>query len=157
MKENLENLIYELAYRIGLSDQIRQANSKDNPIDNLSPEEQLILETLYKKDRMRISDINSTLKALSPSNVSTMIKKLQREKSFVSKVRSEEDDRVVIVSLTEAGKKETQRIIKNRLEMYKIIVTALNMNDEDEKVLHRVVKNAVAFFDNFIQGRHESE
>lgn len=157
MKEKLENLIYELAYRIRLSDQIRQAEAKDKPSDTLSPQEQLILEVLYKKDDMRISDINDSLKALSPSNISTIIKKLTREKTFVSKERSLEDERVVTVTLTESGKKETQKLIKNRLEMFKIIVTALNMNEEEGKVLHRVVNNAIIFFDDFIQGNQQKE
>ena len=157
MKDNLENLIYELAYQIRLADQIRQAEAKDKPIDNLSLQEQLILEVLYKRGGMRISDINYALKALSPSNVSTIIKKLQREKTFVSKERSLEDERVVTVNLTETGKKEAQKLIKNRLEMFKIIVTALNMDQEDEKVLHRVVKNAIAFFDDFIQGDQQKD
>lgn len=62
----------------------------------------LVFLVLWEKDGITVSEICERLK-LDSGTVSPLLKKLQQA-GYIRKVRSAEDDRVVVISLTEEGK-----------------------------------------------------
>ena len=62
----------------------------------------LVFLVLWEKDGITVSEICEKLK-LDSGTVSPLLKKLQLA-GYIRKVRSAEDDRVVVISLTEEGK-----------------------------------------------------
>lgn len=62
----------------------------------------LVFLVLWEKDGITVSEICEKLK-LDSGTVSPLLKKLQQA-GYIRKVRSAEDDRVVVISLTEEGK-----------------------------------------------------
>lgn len=66
------------------------------------------------------------------------------KKGYVERVRSEEDRRVVLISLTEKGRKAYAQHQAFHQEMIDAVVEGLN--DEEQKVLERALSNANRFF-----------
>lgn len=66
------------------------------------------------------------------------------KKGFVERTRSEEDRRVVLVSLTEKGKNAFAHHQEFHQRMVKAIVNELN--GEEQKVLHHSLLNLLNFF-----------
>jgi DNA-binding MarR family transcriptional regulator len=62
----------------------------------------LVFLVLWEKDGITVSEICEKL-MLDSGTVSPLLKKLQQA-GYIEKVRSAEDDRVVVISLTEDGK-----------------------------------------------------
>jgi len=62
----------------------------------------LVFLVLWEKDGITVSEICEKLK-LDSGTMSPLLKKLQKA-GYILKVRSAEDDRVVVISLTEEGK-----------------------------------------------------
>ncbi|MCR5058881.1 MAG: MarR family transcriptional regulator [Clostridiales bacterium] len=62
----------------------------------------LVFLVLWEKDGIMVSEICEKL-MLDSGTVSPLLKKLQQA-GYIEKVRSAEDDRVVVISLTEDGK-----------------------------------------------------
>jgi DNA-binding MarR family transcriptional regulator len=62
----------------------------------------LVFLVLWEKDGITVSEICEKLK-LDSGTMSPLLKKLQQA-GYILKVRSAEDDRVVVISLTEEGK-----------------------------------------------------
>ena len=62
----------------------------------------LVFLVLWEKDGITVSEICEKL-LLDSGTVSPLLKKLQQA-GYIEKVRSAEDDRVVVISLTEDGK-----------------------------------------------------
>ena len=61
----------------------------------------LVFLVLWEKDGITVSEICEKLR-LDSGTVSPLLKKLQQA-GYIRKVRSDEDDRVVVISLTEEG------------------------------------------------------
>lgn len=68
------------------------------------------------------------------------------KKGFVDRVRSEEDRRVVLVSLSDKGKRAHERHRLFHEEMIDAIVE--QFTEEEKEVLERTLKNLNAFFVN---------
>lgn len=69
------------------------------------------------------------------------------KKGYVSRVRSEEDRRVVLVSLTEKGRKAYRHHEKFHHEM--IEATLKGLSEEETEVLVHALKNLKTFFRNY--------
>ena len=90
-------------------------------------------------------NMTSVAKALSVTtgtltiSVNSLVKK-----GFVERVRSEEDRRVVLVSLTEKGKRVYRKHQQFHEELVQSIVAQLN--DEEKVVLEKVLTNLNKYF-----------
>jgi DNA-binding MarR family transcriptional regulator len=68
------------------------------------------------------------------------------KKGFVERVRSEEDRRVVLISLTEKGRKAFRDHQRFHEEMVSSIVTSLS--EEEQEILQKALGNLSDFFRN---------
>lgn len=66
------------------------------------------------------------------------------KKEYVQRVRSEEDRRVVLVSLTDAGKRAYEHHRRFHTNMIESIITGLN--EEEKSVLEKTLTNLNTFF-----------
>ena len=90
-------------------------------------------------------NMTSVAKALSVTtgtltiSVNSLVKK-----GFVERVRSEEDRRVVLVSLTEKGK----RVYRKHQQFHEVLVQSIvaQLNDEEKVVLEKVLTNLNKYF-----------
>ncbi len=90
------SMIREISHKIDLLLQ-ETANSLD-----LTPLQLKIIIALYSSDRdVSIGNLGKTI-GVTGGNISNICKKLEK-KGFVDRIRSEEDERVVNVRLTETG------------------------------------------------------
>ena len=90
-------------------------------------------------------NMTSVAKALSVTtgtltiSVNSLVKK-----GFVERVRSEEDRRVVLISLTEKGRRLYTKHQKFHREMVESIV--MRLNDEEKVLLEKVLSNLNQYF-----------
>ncbi|MBO5093295.1 MAG: MarR family transcriptional regulator [Lachnospiraceae bacterium] len=90
-------------------------------------------------------NMTSVAKALSVTtgtltiSVNSLVKK-----GFVERVRSEEDRRVVLISLTEKGRRLYAKHQKFHKEMVESIV--MRLNDEEKVLLEKVLSNLNQYF-----------
>lgn len=66
------------------------------------------------------------------------------KKGYVERVRSEEDRRVVLVSLSAKGRKAYRQHEKFHQAMIDSVVEALN--EEEKEILHKALSNLLGFF-----------
>ncbi len=69
----------------------------------------LVMLALWERDDRSVSDLGSTLQ-LEPATLTPLLKRLQAA-GFVDRARSAVDERVVVVSLTEAGRELRGRAV----------------------------------------------
>ncbi|MBF4623174.1 MarR family winged helix-turn-helix transcriptional regulator [Clavibacter sp. VKM Ac-2872] len=69
----------------------------------------LVMLALWERDDRSVSDLGSTLQ-LEPATITPLLKRLQGA-GFVDRARSAVDERVVVVSLTDAGRELRGRAV----------------------------------------------
>ncbi|MBM7389408.1 MarR family winged helix-turn-helix transcriptional regulator [Clavibacter phaseoli] len=69
----------------------------------------LVMLALWERDDRSVSDLGSTLQ-LEPATLTPLLKRLQGA-GFVDRARSTVDERVVVVSLTDAGRDLRERAV----------------------------------------------
>lgn len=120
-------------------------------------EEQSIKNDVYKDVTTNDMHVIEAIGLGSPKNMTTVAKSLAVttgtltismnslvKKSFVDRVRSEEDRRVVLVSLTEKGKLAFEHHKNFHEEMISEIVSQLS--EEEKKILAKSLDSLYTFF-----------
>jgi len=153
MKETIEDLIYELAFRVRLLTELRKATMSSA---DLSETEELIIDILDKKKRLNISEIGKLIPSLKPSTISTTISRLDKDRQLLTRQRSLQDERKVYVELSEKGKEALVQMKKARYDIFSTIVTGLNLTPPKEKVIREVVHDATDYFDNILGWEDET-
>lgn len=153
MKATIEDLIYELSFRVRLLTEQRKASLSSM---DLSETEELIIDILDKKKRLNITEIGKLIPSLKPSTISSMISRLDKEKQLLSRQRSLEDERKVFVELSDKGKEKLAQMKKARYSIFNTIVTGLNLTPSKEKVIREVINEATGYFDNILQWKDET-
>ena len=69
------------------------------------------------------------------------------KKGYVNRTRSEKDRRVVLISLTEKGKRAYEHHRQFHEKMIK--ATIQNMNPQEEEVLAQALTNLIGFFEQY--------
>ena len=71
------------------------------------------------------------------------------KKGYVNRTRSEKDRRVVLISLTEKGRRayEHHRLFHDKM----IKATIANMSEQEEEVLAQALTNLIGFFEQYQQ------
>lgn len=90
----------------------------------------LVFLVLWEKDGITVSEICEKLK-LDSGTMSPLLKKLQKA-GYILKVRSAEDDRVVVISLTEEGK----ALQKKAKDIPKKVSSCIDLSPEKAKMLY---------------------
>lgn len=101
----------------------------------------LVLHTLWERDRLNVGEVADRL-ALEPSTVTPLVKRLVAA-GLITRERDPDDDRRVVVSLTEAGRAMRERSAC----LAEALVAASGMSLERLRRLNddvRAVRDAVA-------------
>ncbi len=93
----------------------------------LSFSQYLILQTLLEKEALRMNELALTL-GVSKANVTGLVDRMVRSR-FIERMRSDDDRRVVFVSLTPKGRRTVQRMLNmQRKEWRRIMETIPSRN-----------------------------
>ena len=93
----------------------------------------LVFLVLWEKDGLTVSEICEKL-MLDSGTVSPLLKKLQQA-GYIEKVRSAEDDRVVVISLTEDGK----ALQKKAKDIPMKVASCVQLSPEKAKQLYELL------------------
>lgn len=96
----------------------------------LTPEQYLLLAFLYLNGPLRVSDLAQLL-GTKPSSTTLACQRLERE-GMVSRVRTEADERVVIVALTEQGQNVFRNWRAERLRALAKMLEPLEPQEQEE-------------------------
>ncbi len=119
--EELSAYIELLVYRMKVSEQIN--------CDVVTLQEMQVISFLYSRGSVKMTDIAEYL-LLGLSNLTAIVDKLET-KDIVKRVRSDEDRRVVLVSLTSEGKLLAQKNLEQKLDLAKQMLAALSPTDQE--------------------------
>ena len=123
-------------------------------------EEQAIITEEYKDITNNDMHIIEAIGISEPRNMSAIAKTLLVtvgtltiavnnlvKKGYVNRTRSEKDRRVVLISLTEKGKRAYEHHRQFHEKMIK--ATIQNMNPQEEEVLAQALTNLIGFFEQY--------
>ena len=93
----------------------------------------LVFLVLWEKDGITVGEICEKL-ILDNGTLSPLLKKMEKD-GFLKKARSKEDDRVVIVSLTEKGREMQQKA----KDVPKSVAGCINLSQEKSQTLYTLL------------------
>jgi len=121
---------------------------------DISFSQYLILQTLLEKEAMRMNELASIL-GVSKANVTGLVDRMVRTR-VIERMRSDEDRRVVFVTLTQKGKRTVQRMLNvQRKEWQRIMETIPSRNLE--VFMDSLEQLAYALVDRTGSSREEAE
>lgn len=150
MEITTESLIHEMAFRVRL---FRMLQGAENKVGDLTERETMMLELINMKKQMNISVIASLYPSVSSSTISNTITKLWRVDKLVDKNINPDNQRITNVSLSKKGRKAIKEIKETNSNVYKTVVKALDLTNEEKRVFNVVLKKGVGFFDKIIDSR----
>ena len=112
---------------------------------DISNNDMHIIEAIGKKDSKNMSTVAKAL-SVTVGTLTIAINNLVK-KGYVNRVRSEEDRRVVLISLSRKGKRAYDHHEKFHEEMIK--ATLDGMNEEQTEVLVKALRNLCVFFKEY--------
>jgi DNA-binding MarR family transcriptional regulator len=127
-----------------------KAMQEDEAAGAVGERELLILTLLKDKGTISVSEIADAVPNVSYSTISTDITRLWREKKMVNKTIDPQNQRVTLVSLTDAGAKAVQTVLEQRNERLRRLYDAMDTTKEEEQVIIRVSHRAIEYFDKFL-------
>jgi DNA-binding MarR family transcriptional regulator len=130
--EELSAYIELLVYRMKVFEQIN--------CDVVTLQEMQVISFLFSRGSVKMTDIAEYL-LFGLSNLTAIVDKLEA-KNIVKRVRSDEDRRVVLVSLTSEGKVLAQKNLEQKLDLAKQMLSALSSSDQES--LMELMKKIVA-------------
>lgn len=146
MGPEFEKAIHELSLRMRLIRAMQEGDSQDS----ISEREALILQQLLEREEMTVSEIAESWPNVSESTISMTITRLWRDKGLVSKTINPENQRVTIVKLTEKGKQEIQKRLKQQGERFNALFHAINVTPEEKEVMIRICNRGSRFLDQYL-------
>ena len=150
MRPNLRKEIYDLSDRMR---QLMISQESEGYRTGLSMRDVLILDLLQQQGPMTVSQISKAVPDVVRSTVSVNITKLWREKKFVSKTKKHDNQRTTVVELTNNGKKAIEFFNNRREERFNMLFQALNLSEDEEKVITDAIGRAIKFFDKNLPGK----
>lgn len=122
--ENIEDSLFELL------DQVKVLISQElweNILLNCTKNEMLVLMLMYRSSEVNMSQIAEYIGV--PLNTATGIVTRMEKKHMLARVRSEEDKRVVLISLTEAGQTQINTMMQAAMTYGQKVLTALSVEE----------------------------
>ena len=139
IKECLNELLVKLFHDITT---IEEKEIKSGSYKNLTMNDMHVIEAIGIGEPKNMSSVAKTL-SVTTGTLTIAINSLVK-KAFVNRVRSEEDRRVVLVSLTETGKKAYSQHKKFHEEMIASIISRLDA--DESRVLAEALTKMIQFF-----------
>lgn len=96
--------------------------------NDLTPMQFSVLDVLYSKGEMKISELVGTILATS-GNMTVVVKNMERD-GLIYRQQSEDDRRAFLVGLTEKGEKIIRKALPDHI---KLIEEAFSILDDQEK------------------------
>jgi DNA-binding MarR family transcriptional regulator len=153
MKTELAKVIRDLAFRMRL---LKAGQEEQVGRYYLSERQLLILELLKEHGPMSVSQLSAADPGASNSTISTTITGLWRDEKLVTKTTSPENQRTTIVGLTERGRRIIDVLNKQRAERFQTFLEAVNLTENEEKVMLKVFHHAIKFLDKRLGIRDSS-
>ncbi|MFD2329497.1 MarR family winged helix-turn-helix transcriptional regulator [Cohnella sp. GCM10020058] len=110
----------------------------------LYPGQELVLMQLWQRDSQSQNSLSRSLR-LDHSTIAKSVRRLD-DAGLVTCSRSEEDKRVTLVSLTEAGREIESRVNQAWSKMEEITIE--NLNDEEKAQFAALAKKITAVLEN---------
>lgn len=151
IKSTLNEVLVKLFRNINTIEEqaVKQSSFKDLTVNDMH-----VIEAIGIRMAQNMSTVAKSLMVTTGTltiSVNGLVKK-----GYVERVRSEEDRRVVLISLTEKGKKAYRDHQHFHEEMVTAIVTELS--DEEQRILEKSLGNLSRFFyDRVISNVSKSE
>lgn len=142
--ETTEYLIHEISTRVRFFKNAQTTDKKT--IAGLTDRETTLLELINAKKEITISEISDFYPSVSNSTISNAITKLWRDK-LVNKTGNPKDQRITTISLSKKGQNAVLDIQQHNSNVYKTIVKAFNLTDEEEKIFNTILKKGIIYFD----------
>lgn len=143
----VEELLNMNALRLRL---FRTSLRMENNVSDLSDREMLLLELIGERGELTISEITARYSSVSQSTISVALTRLWRKKLIGKKKRSD-NQRMVNVSLTKAGLGMLEEVKTVRSNMNKLLLSALQTDEQEEAVLKNVLKRSLAYFNDVLK------
>lgn len=131
----LFNEIMDIEQKAIITDQFR----------NISNNDMHIIEAIGDKEPKNMSTVAKCLK-VTVGTLTIAINSLVK-KGYVNRIRSEEDRRVVLISLSELGKEAFEHHKRFHEEM--VSATLKGLNDDETKILIKSLSNLSAYFKKY--------
>lgn len=147
MSQDLAKAIQELSLRMRLLKAMQEDSAESQ---NLTERDIMILELLSDRGKMTISEIAEAEPSVSDSTISLNVTKLWRDKKMVTKTISPENQRTTIVELTDEGQKAVELFNRQRTDRFGTLFQAIDVTDDEKKVMLKVVTRAISFFDKHL-------
>lgn len=101
----------------------------------------ITMMVMWERKKINVKDLGKCL-YLDSGTMTPVIKKLEA-KEYLKKYRSPDDERSVIIELTDKGKKLKERIVKVPESMG----SCVNLSEQDAKDLYRILYTILGHFD----------
>ena len=121
---------------------IEEQAVKGGAYKNMTTNDMHVIEAIGMDEAKNMSTVAKAL-AVTTGTLTISVNSLVK-KGFVDRVRSEKDRRVVLVSLTDKGKKAFRQHAKFHQDMIQAAVTRLN--EEEKQVLQKALTDLNLFF-----------
>lgn len=122
--------------------QIEEKAIRSGSHSKMTANDMHVIEAIGLEGCKNMSAVSKSL-GVTMGTLTTAVNALVK-KGYVERVRSEEDRRVVLVSLSQRGKEAYRRHEKFHEEMIAHVLTDLDENEQ--KVLHKALSNLNAYF-----------
>lgn len=129
---SLFNEIMEIEHRVLITEEFKDISNNDMHI----------IEAIGKDEPKNMSTVAKALK-ITVGTLTIAINNLVK-KGYVNRIRSEEDRRVVLISLSKKGKKAFEHHANFHKEM--VAATLNGLNEQEEKVLVKALSNLSEYF-----------
>lgn len=128
-----------------------RAIQEDQPgQDALTEREALILQQLADQGPQSVSQISDSWPNVSDSTISMTITKMWRKRGLVTKTINPDNQRVTMIELTDKGRAELQKVLKQRSERLQALFKAMNVSPEEKEMLINVCHRGVKFLDQML-------
>lgn len=128
-----------------------RAIQEDQPgQDALTEREALILQQLADQGPQSVSQISDSWPNVSDSTISMTITKMWRKRGLVTKTINPDNQRVTMIELTDKGRAELQKVLKQRTERLQALFKAMNVSPEEKEMLINVCNRGVKFLDQML-------
>ena len=98
----------------------------------------LVFLVLWEKDNVPVKELSEAL-YLDSGTLTPLLKKMEQE-GFITRNRSKEDERSVIISLTENGR----ALEEKALQIPKCVSTCINLSETEARQLYALLYKAMA-------------
>ncbi len=110
---------------------------------NLTYTQYIVMMFFWEKHESNVKELGETL-LLDSSTLTPLLKKLE-SKGFIKRVRSKNDERNLIITLT----KEGEKLKDKALSIPEKIIKCLNLSDEDYKNLYSLIYKLLLNVENY--------